>query len=115
MRDPDHLNTGDVRFPGTPNVSRYVSTRPISSFALRSTLSSNIVNELRGGITRGGASYFGEDASNGPQTFADLDGYALDFGQNIGLTNWIQNERTDVPQRPELERRRPRQLAEGTT
>ena len=90
VRDPDHLNTGDVRFPGASNYSRYVSTRPIYSTSLRSTLGSNLVNEARGGITKGGASYFGENASNGPQTFADQNGYALDFDQNIGLTNWFR-------------------------
>jgi carboxypeptidase family protein len=89
VRDPDHLNGGDIRFPGASNYQRYVSTRPIYSTSLRSTLGASVVNELRGGITRGGASYFGEPASNGPQTFADLDGYALDFDQNLGLTNWF--------------------------
>jgi len=89
VRDPDQLNNGDVRFPGASNYSRYTSTRPIYSTSLRSTLGGNLVNEARGGITRGGASYFGEPISNGPQTFASLNGYALDFDQNIGLTNWF--------------------------
>jgi hypothetical protein len=87
-RDPDHLNNVDVRFPGAPNYRLYKSTRPLHSLTLRSTMTSNIVNELKVGITRGGASYFGDMASNGPQTFADQDGYAIDFDANIGLTNW---------------------------
>jgi len=65
-----------------------VSYRPLSSGALRSTLSANMVNELKGGI-RWGPGYFGLDESNGPQTFADSGGYALTLG-NVGntLTNW---------------------------
>jgi hypothetical protein len=88
-RNPDYLNAGDVRFPGAPNSSLFHSTRPLTSVSLRSTLSRNMVNELRVGITAlGGASYFGDQSSNGPETFADQGGFAVDFDQNIGLTNW---------------------------
>jgi hypothetical protein len=52
-RDPDHLNNDDVRFPGLPNYARYESYRPFTSRTLRSTLSSTIVNELRGGMRWG--------------------------------------------------------------
>lgn len=90
-RDPDYLNNADVRFPGAPNFRLFSSTRPLHSLALRSALSSSMVNELQGGITKGGASYFGHDSSNGPQTFADQGGYAIDFDANIGLTNWFTN------------------------
>jgi hypothetical protein len=89
VRDPDHLNSVDARFPGSPNYRKYVSTRPLNSFSLRSTLTNPVVNEARGGVTRGGASYFGQTSSNGPQTFDDLGGFALDFDRNIGLTNWF--------------------------
>jgi hypothetical protein len=89
-RDPDYLNAVDARFPGAPNYRFFHSKRPLQSITLRSTLSSNVVNELRGGITAlGGASYFGDNSSNGPQTFADQGGYAIDFDANIGLTNWF--------------------------
>ena len=95
QRTADYLNNTDARFPGAPNVRDYISTRPLHSVTLRSTLSGNKVNELRGGITAlGGASYFGEvgDSSRtGIPTFADEGGYALDFDQNIGLTNWFTN------------------------
>jgi hypothetical protein len=88
-RTPDYLNATDARFPGAPNTRLYTSTRPLHSLTLRSTLSANVVNELRGGISAlGGASYFGSDVSNGPQTFADQGGFAIDFDENIGLTNW---------------------------
>jgi hypothetical protein len=95
-RDPDYLNAVDSRFPSGPNYRLFNSRRPLTSVALRSTLTKNIVNELRGGITAlGGASYFGNNASNGPQTFEDQNGFAIDFDDdtlNIGnnnLTNWF--------------------------
>ena len=90
-RDPDYLNDGEPQFPVAPNYQTYYSSRPLTSIALRSTLSKNMVNELRGGITaKGGFSYFGNESSNGPQTFEDTGGYALNLDQNIGLTDWHQ-------------------------
>jgi hypothetical protein len=89
-RDPDYLNAVDARFPGAPNYRRFTSRRPIHTAALRSTFSRSMVNELRFGITaKGGASYFGRPESNGPQTFEDQNGFAIDFDGSIGLTNWF--------------------------
>ncbi len=89
-RDPDYLNGGDVRFPGAPNYSYFHSRRPLHSYSLRSTLAGNKVNEVRVGITaKGGASYFGNFASNGPESFADQGGYAI---VNPLSTDWhVQN------------------------
>ena len=87
-RDPDHLNNADRRFAASTNYRKFTSRRPLNSLTLRSTLSSNLVNEARFGITRGGVSHFGLESSNGPQTFQDQDGYAIDFDADIGLTNW---------------------------
>ena len=86
-RDPDYLNGGDVRFPGAPNYGLFNSRRPLHSYALRSTLSGNKVNEIRVGITaKGGASFFGNMASNGPQTFEDQGGFAI---INPMTTDWF--------------------------
>jgi hypothetical protein len=88
-RDPDYLNGIDARFPGAPNYRLFTSKRPLGSLTHRTTLSGNAVNELRFGITaKGGSSSFGHMSSNGPQTFEDQGGYAINFDQNIGLTNW---------------------------
>ncbi len=92
-RTADYLNGTDARFPGSTNVRDFKSKRPLFSLTLRSTLSSNVVNELRGGITaRWGQSNFGfpsdTPSRNDISSFADQDGYAVDFDQNIGLTNW---------------------------
>ena len=85
-RDPDYLNGVDARFPGAPNYRLFTSTRPLYSMTLRSTLTSNLVNEVRGGITAlGGASRFGNPVSNGPQTFEDIGGRAIVIPIN---TDW---------------------------
>jgi hypothetical protein len=87
-RDPDQLNEFDHRWPDSPNFGRTIARRPSRSIALRSTLSSNMVSEFRVGITRGERIFFGQPDDGGPQTFADTNGYAIDFDANIGLTNW---------------------------
>jgi hypothetical protein len=90
-RDPDYLNSADARFPSAPNYRFFHSKRPLTSITLRSTLTSNLVNELRGGITaKGGASFFGDLGSNGPQTFEDQKGFSIDFdpGTTGTITNW---------------------------
>ncbi len=88
-RDPDYLNNADARFPGAPNYELYTSNRPLYSGTLRSTLSNNIVNELRLGLTAvHGSSNFGEQTNSGASTFVDQGGYAIDFDSDIGQTNW---------------------------
>ena len=77
------------RFPGAPNFERYDSLRPLYSGTLRSTLSSNMVNELRGGIDARAARRISADlATPRCETFDGQGGYAIDFDANIGLTNW---------------------------
>jgi hypothetical protein len=89
-RDPDHLNGADVRFPGAPNYRVFWSTRPTRSFTLRSSLNQNLVSEARVGITKGGTSYFGKNQyeGRGVPAFDDMDGFAIDFDSDIGVTNW---------------------------
>ncbi len=91
VRDPDHLNSADRRFPTAPNYRKYESGRPSRVVTLRSTIGSNLVSELRGGFTRGGVGYFGKPETNGPQTFEDTGGRALNFDpdDNIDLENWF--------------------------
>jgi len=90
-RTPDYLNGTDGRFPGATNIRDFQSKRPLYTLTLRSTISQNVVNELRGGITAlGGQSNFGYPSAipsrNDITSFADQGGYALGFG--LGLTNW---------------------------
>lgn len=81
-RTPDYLNNADPRFPGSPNQRDFKSIRPLTSITLRSMLSSNLTNELRGGATAyGPGSTFGYPSAvssrNDPSTFADQGGYAI--------------------------------------
>jgi Carboxypeptidase regulatory-like domain/TonB dependent receptor len=89
-RAQDHINGDDKRFPGSPNYRQVRTTRPTRSIALRSTLSNNLVSELRGGITRGERLFFGRAEKNAPtaSNFDDTDGFAIDLDSNIALTNW---------------------------
>jgi hypothetical protein len=89
-REQDHINGADKRFPGSPNYRQVRTTRPTRSIALRSTLSNNLVSELRGGVTRGERLFFGRAELDAPNasTFDDTNGYALNLDQNIGLTDW---------------------------
>ena len=85
-RNPDQLNDFDQRFPDAPNFGHTVARRPQRSFALRSTLSSTLVNEFRFGISRGERIFFGQaDSGGGAQTFSESDGYAVSLNQ---VTNW---------------------------
>jgi Carboxypeptidase regulatory-like domain/TonB dependent receptor/TonB-dependent Receptor Plug Domain len=96
QRDPDYLNGADARYPGAPVYRLFNSSRPLYRVGLRSTMTSNLVSELSGGLTAlGGQSAFGDPISNGPQNFEDQTGYAIDFDGNIGLTNWhAENNRS---------------------
>jgi Carboxypeptidase regulatory-like domain/TonB dependent receptor-like, beta-barrel len=89
-RAQDHINGADKRFPGSPNYRQVKTTRPTRSLALRSTLSNNLVSELRGGITKGEKLSFGRGELDAPSatTFNDTNGFAIDLDANIGLTNW---------------------------
>jgi len=96
MRDPDYLNGADSRFPGAPNYRVFRSTRPLYSWALRSTLGPDLVNELRGGFTAvgGAGSRFGQpdDPSQGVGSFGDMDGYALDLSGQGSITSSLVTE-----------------------
>lgn len=77
----DFLNNTDPAFPGFPNFGGQDSQRWSNSTALRSTLTSRLVNEARFSML-GGISQFLSQIS--PAQFANQGGYDLDFGmQNI--------------------------------
>ena len=81
--DVDFLNSVDPPFPGfLAGVGGQHSLRFTYSAALRSTLTTNLVNEARFGV-QGGNSFFRDTVT--PTSFADLGGYSLTFGS--GLTN----------------------------
>lgn len=75
---PDQLNSRDSIFPGIPiGIGGQYSDRFSDSLALRSTLKSNLVNELRVGIGAGGTVLFFPETS--PAPFAELGGFNPSF------------------------------------
>jgi Carboxypeptidase regulatory-like domain/Invasin, domain 3 len=91
-RTPDYLNNADPRFPGAPNQRDFKSTRPLTSMSLRSVLTKNIINEVRGGLTAyASGSNFGYtsaiESRNDPSTFSDSNGYAVTTATST--TNWF--------------------------
>lgn len=84
-RAQDHINNADRNFPGSPNYRQVRTTRPTRSIALRSTLSNNLISELRGGVTRGERLFFGRPEREAPavSTFVDTGGFAIDLDSNI--------------------------------
>ena len=73
----DFLNSRDPQFPGFPNHGSQTSIRFSNVTAWRWTISNNMVNEARYGITGGTVLFFGE--VNAGQ-FANQGGYNLSLG-----------------------------------
>jgi hypothetical protein len=79
----DFLNNTDPAFPGFPNTGSQGSNRLSSVIALRSTLTSRIVNEARFGLMGGTTLFFSE--INAGQ-FANQGGYSLNINA-AGITS----------------------------
>ena len=73
---PDLLNNADSTFPGLTNIGSQNSYRTTGSVGLRSTLSANVVNDVRGGWQWSPNEFFSNVTAD---QFADQDGYALTF------------------------------------
>lgn len=71
---PDFLNSGEPAFPGFPNYSWQFSYRTTGSATLRSTLSSNAVNELKAGFQWSPVDFYSEKKAD---VFADQQGFAI--------------------------------------
>jgi hypothetical protein len=87
---PDTTNNREPNFPGFPGTGSQISDRFAMQATLRSTLGTNLVNELRIGRS-GGATFFAPEI--GPSQFggtavADQGGFFLDInGDFLGITN----------------------------
>jgi hypothetical protein len=83
----DFLNSRDPQFPGFPNKAAQTSHRFSDSIALRSTLTSTLVNEARFGV-QGGISLFFADATAASfsGSVANQQGFALGISA-AGITN----------------------------
>jgi len=80
--NPDTLNNADPTFPGFPASGYQGSYRTTGSITHRSTVSANLVNELRGGWQSSPVEFF---ADANPDMFTNQGGRAVNFG--FGLTN----------------------------
>ena len=76
LTSPDLLNSTEATFPGLPAAASLNSYRTTGSVALRSTLGTTLVNELKGGW-HWSPNWFNAGVSAG--MFADQGGYRLDF------------------------------------
>jgi hypothetical protein len=86
---PDTTNNREPNFPGFPGTGSQQSERYFVQGTVRSTLTSNLVNEFKIGRT-GGATLFSPEISveqfTGP--LANQGGFLLDInGDNLGITN----------------------------
>ncbi|HXH06517.1 MAG TPA: TonB-dependent receptor [Vicinamibacterales bacterium] len=89
LSTPDTLNGRDPIFPGFPVTGRQDSHRYTTKGTLRSTLSSNLVNEFAVGAT-GGPTYFSNELNPGMwggTPVADQGGYHLNFNGALGISN----------------------------
>ena len=94
LSDPDTTNSRQPSFPGFPVHGLQDSQRYSGQGQLRSTLTPNIVNEVRFGMT-GGATKFSPDLSTsmfGGTSVADMHGYDIRWTNFKQLTNvGVQN------------------------
>jgi hypothetical protein len=82
--NPDLLNSVEPRFPGMPNLGQQNSYRTTGSLSLRSTLTSNIVNEFKGGWQWSPNDFF---ANVTKDQFDNQGGYSLGLPLITGLTS----------------------------
>ncbi len=84
----DILNNSDPAFPGFPNFGTQLSNRFTDSIALRSTLTSTLVNEARFGLT-GGTVLFNPNINAGNFTgpLANQAGLNIGISTALGITN----------------------------
>lgn len=87
----DFLNGGAPAFPGFPNIGSQKSSRFTNAIALRSTLSSTLVNEARFGLTGGTVVFNGENSlASFTGSVANQGGYSLGISA-AGITNATVN------------------------
>jgi hypothetical protein len=77
--DPDILNNADIQFPGMTNYGIQSSYRTTGSVSLRSTLGSNLVNEVKGGWQWSPVDFFGNVTRD---MFEDQGFFSLDVDNN---------------------------------
>jgi hypothetical protein len=84
ISDPDTTNGYYAQYPGFPNRGVQDSERYSTQLSMRSTLSTNLVNEVRFGMTGGATQFFPE---NNAGMFSDYGGYALGMSAFKSIAN----------------------------
>jgi hypothetical protein len=79
---PDFLNSGEPAFPGFPNYTWQFSYRTTGSATLRSTLTSNLINEFKTGFQWSPVDFYSEKTVD---AFQNEGGRSIQFG--FGLSN----------------------------
>jgi len=90
---PDTLNSADPSYPGFPHYAGQTSFRTSASMSMRSTLSSSMVNEVRGGWQWSPVAFFIEEK---PEQYANQGGYNVNLG--FGLTNAVWGNFANAPE-----------------
>jgi len=88
LSKPDLLNNSEPVFPGFANQGFQTSFRTVGSIGLRSTLSSKMVNEVRGGWQSSPNNFFGNVTAD---MFADTGGFAFNFPANTTTDPFATN------------------------
>jgi hypothetical protein len=84
----DYLNNGAPAFPGFPSFGSQISNRFTNTIALRSTLTSTLVNEARFAFSGGTVVFNGEgSAANYTGTLANQAGFNLGISAADGISN----------------------------
>ena len=84
ISDPDTTNGYYVQYPGFANRGTQDSVRYSGQASVRSTLTANLVNEVRVGATGGATKFF---PSDNPSMFTDQGGYALGMSAFKAIAN----------------------------
>lgn len=80
---PDLLNSREPRFPGLQNIGDQNSYRTTGNSTLRSTLTTNMVNELRGGFQWSPNDFFANVTAD---QFQEMGGYGISFPGSTGTS-----------------------------
>ncbi len=94
---PDFLNSGEAAFPGFPNFTVQSSYRKTGSVAVRSTLSSSMVNEFKAGFQASPVDFYSDLSKD---TFDNQGGRQLTLG--FGLTSVTQGNSPNLVNTPSI-------------
>ena len=98
--NPDILNNVETQFPGSDfnNFGIQASYRTTGSVGLRSTLASNLINEIKGGWQWSPVDFYGNTTRD---MYANQNYFALDFDNNANNTEFTNLSSIPVANNPQ--------------